>query len=191
MNNTMKAKLMLVAISLIGSAAFAQESANPKFVVLNQGNPAAFKAIYDNPGATKSKLSIYKGIEKVYGETLNIDGFVRTFNFAAMSPGEYTMEITDNTGSYTQKVKFSRNAKPATIHVAKIAKDANKYLLSVANEEAGEINVRILDGQNNIVHNQSLAVNGSVGLVYDLALVQGNPTFEVSDNNGAFRTIKY
>jgi hypothetical protein len=186
----MKAKLMLVAISLIGSAAFAQESANPKFVVLNQGNPAAFKAIYDNPGATRSRLSIYKGMEKVYGETLNIDGFVRTFNFAAMSPGEYTMEIIDNTGSYTQKVKFSRTGKPSSIHVAKIA-TGSKYLLSVANEEAGEINVRILDGKNNIVHNQSLAVNGSVGLVYDLASVQGNPTFEVSDNNGAFRTIKY
>lgn len=183
--------MFTIALALIGSAAFAQESASPKFVVVNQGNPAIYKIIYDNPGAARVKLSIFKGTgERVYGESLNVDGFVRAVNFSSMSNGQYTMEISDNTGTYIQKVNFKR-AAPSNVHVSRIAKEANKYLLSVANEAAAEVSVRILDGDNNIVHTQSLAVNGSVGLVYDLALVHGHPTFEVTDSNGTFRTIKY
>lgn len=190
--NTMKTKLMLVvAISLMGSAAFAQESASPKFVVVNQGNPAIYKVVYNNPGATRVKMNVYKGTgEKVYSESVNVDGFVRSLNFKSMTTGVYTVEMSDNTGKYAQKVNYV-HAKPSNIHVARIAKDSNKYLLSVANEANAEINVRILDGDNNLVHTQSLAVNGSVGLVYDLASVNGNPTFEVTDGSGGIRTIKY
>jgi hypothetical protein len=188
----MKAKLMLVAISLIGSAAFAQESANPKFVVVNQNNPAIYKIIYTNPGASRVKLNIYKGTgEKVYSESVSVDGFIRAVNFKSMNAGEYTVEMSDNTGTYSQKVNYVRATTQSAIHVSKIAKETDKYLLSVANSANSEISVRILDGDNNIVHTQSLAVNGSVGLVYDLASVSGKPTFEVTDSNGATRTIRY
>jgi len=187
----MKAKLILaMAISLMGSVAFAQESANPKFVVVSKNVPGVYKVIYDNPGATKSKLSIYRSSgEKVFSETLNVGGFVRAVNFKGMYSGEYTIEIADNTGTYKEKVVYSTSA--SSVHVARLNKESNKYLLSVANESPAEINVRILDGENNVVHTQSLAVNGSVGLVYDLASVQGAPTFEVGDDAGNFRTIKY
>jgi len=188
----MKAKLMLVvAMSLMGSAVFAQESANPKFVVVSQANPAIYKVVYTNPGATRVKMSVYKGTgEKVYSESLTVDGFVRSLNFKAMSHGAYTIEMTDNTGRYVQKVDYSL-PKPSSIHVSRIGREVNKYLLSVANNANSQVSVRILDGDNNLVHTQNLAVNGSVGLVYDLAAVSGNPTFEVTDGSGATRTIKY
>jgi len=188
----MKTKVMLaIAVCLIGSAAYAQESAASKFVVVGQGKPAVYKAAYHNPEASRLKFNIFNAAgNKVYSEALNVNGFVRDINFKGMKDGEYTLEISDNTGTYVQKVTYVR-ASPATIHVAKIAKGENKYLLSVANDESAEISVRILDGDNNLVYTQSLAVNGSVGLVYDLASVQGSPTFEVTDSNGAFRTIKY
>jgi hypothetical protein len=188
----MKTKLMVVvAICLMGSAAFAQESASGKFVVVGQSNPATYKAAFHNPEASRLKFTIFNADgHKVYSEALNVNGFVRTVNFKGMAEGVYSLEITDNTGTYIQKVDYVR-AAPASIHVSKIATEENKYLLSVANEDSAEINVRILDGANNLVYTQSLAVNGSVGLVYDLASVQGSPTFEVTDSNGAFRTIKY
>ena len=183
--------MLAIAICLIGSAAFAQESASPKFIVVSQGNPAIYKAAYHNPEASRLKFNIFNAAgDKVYSEALNVNGFVRPVNFKGMNDGEYTLEVTDNTGTYSQTVNYVR-AAPASIHVSKIAKEESKYLLSVANDDASEISVRILDGDNNLVYTQNLAVNGSVGLVYDLASVQGSPTFEVTDNNGAFRTIKY
>jgi hypothetical protein len=187
----MKAKLILaMAISLMGSAAFAQESANPKFVVVSQSTPGVYKIIYDNPGAKKTKMVIYgSNGETVFSEALNVEGFVRAVNFKGMYSGTYTIVIADNTGSYKQTVAYSTS--PSSVHVARLNKESNKYLLSVANQSPAEISVRILDGDNNVVHTQSLAVNGSVGLVYDLASVQGAPTFEVGDNSGNFRTIRY
>ena len=183
--------MVTIAICLIGSVAFAQESASEKFVVVGQGNPAIYRAAFHNPEASRLKFNIFSADgRKVFSEALNVNGFVRTVNFKGMAEGVYTLEITDNTGTYVQKVNYMR-ATPASIHVAKIAKEENKYLLSVANDAAAEINVRILDGANNLVYTQSLAVTGSVGLVYDLASVEGSPTFEVTDSNGAFRTIKY
>lgn len=188
----MKAKLVLVmAISLMGSVVFAQESANPKFVVVSQGNSGLYKVIYDNPGASKVKMNIYRSNgEKIFGEALNVEGFVRTVNFKGMYSDKYTIEVTDNGGKHVETVAYGP-ASTTNIHVARLDKESNKYLLSVANGNSAEINVRILDGENNVVHTQNLAVTGSVGLVYDLARVQGSPTFEVGDNTGVYRTIKY
>jgi hypothetical protein len=188
----MKAKLVLaMAISLMGSAAFAQESASPKFVVVSQNNPGVFKVVYDNPGASKAKMNIYRSNgERIFSELLNVEGFIRSVNFKGMYEGAYTIEVVDNTGKYVETVTYA-SAPSANVHVARLDKQSNKYLLSVENEKSTEISVRILDGDYNVVHTQSLAVNGSVGLVYNLASVQGTPTFEVADASGTFRTIKY
>jgi hypothetical protein len=188
----MKAKLVLVmAISLMGSVAFAQESANPKFIVVSQRNPGVYKVIYDNPGASKVKMNIYRSNgEKVFGEPVNVQGFVRMVDFKGMYSDKYTIEVTDNAGKHAQTVSYG-SVSPTNIHVTRLDKESSKYLLSVANDNSAEISVRILDGENNVVHSQSLAVNGSVGLVYDLTRVQGAPTFEVADNSGTYRTIKY
>jgi hypothetical protein len=188
----MKAKLILVmAISLMGSVAFAQESANPKFIVVSQGISGLYKVVYDNPGASKVKMNIYRSNgERVFSEALSVEGFVRTVNFNGMYSDNYTIEVADNGGKHVQTVAYGPVSK-TNIHVARLDKESSRYLLSVANDSSAEINVRILDGENNVVHTQSLAVNGSVGLVYDLTRVQGAPTFEVADNSGTYRTIKY
>jgi hypothetical protein len=188
----MKAKLVLaMAISLMGSVAFAQESASPKFVVVSQNNPGIFKVVYDNPGAAKAKMNIYgSNGERIFSEPVNVEGFVRSVNFNGMYEGAYTIELIDNTGKYVHTVNYA-SAPSSSVHVSRLNKESGKYLLSVENEKSTEISVRILDGDNNVVHTQSLAVNGSVGLVYNLASVQGAPTFEVADASGNFRTIKY
>jgi hypothetical protein len=77
------------------------------------------------------------------------------------------------------------------VHLAKIA-DTEKYLLAVAksgNEE--QINVKIYDGNSNIVHNETLVVKGDFGLVYNLKNVAGLPTFEVTDKTGNSKVIRY
>jgi len=43
----------------------------------------------------------------------------------------------------------------------------------------GNINVQIFDGNDNLIHNESLVVNGKLGVVYNLKAVQGEPTFLV------------
>src|SRR5690606_13539244 len=111
-------------------------------------------------------------------------GFVRAVNFSGMTPGEYKIEIADDKKVYTEKVNYALASKLKGVHVAKIKGDQSKYLLSIANEGQEHVNVRILDGANNVIHDQTLAVVGDFGMIYNLKSVNGNPTFEVTDQAG-------
>ncbi len=188
----MKTKaILLMATVLISSVAFADEPGLPKLVVLSQKESGLYKVIYENPKTSKVKMTILNSDgEALYTESIKVtDGFILPVNFKGMTPGEYSIEVTDGSGKQIQKVNYINTVKAQRIHVAKLTNEANKYLLSVASE--GAINVRILDGASNIIHEQNINVDGGVGLVYNLKGVDGAPTFEVTDPQGVVKTIRY
>jgi hypothetical protein len=180
-----------MAAVLMSTVALADGPGTPKLVVLSQKEAGLFKVIYDNPSSKQVKMTILNSDgEALYTESIKAtDGFILPVNFKGMTPGEYSIEIADGSAKQVQKVRYLNSVKAQRIHVAKLTNEANKYLLSVANE--GSINVRILDGANNIIHDQDVSVNGSIGLVYNLKAIEGTPTFEVTDQSGAVKTIRY
>lgn len=183
--------MIIMALVLISSVAFADEPGTPKLVVLSQKEAGLYKVIYENSKTTRVKMTILNSDgEELYNESIRInDGFILPVNFKGLNPGEYSIEVTDGGAKQIQKVSYLQNDRAQRIHVAKLTNAANKYLLSVASE--GVINVRILDGAANIIHNESITVPGSLGLVYNLKGVEGNPTFEVTDATGTVKTIRY
>jgi len=188
----MKAKsILLAAMIMISAVALADEPGSPKLVVLSQKESGLFKVIYEHPKTTKVKMTILNSNgDALYTESIKVnDGFILPVNFNGMTPGEYSIEITDGTAKQIQKVSYLNQVKTQSVHVAKLTNEVNKYLLSVASE--GAINVRILDGANNIIHDQNINVDGTLGVVYNLKAVRGTPTFEVTDGNGNIKTIKY
>jgi hypothetical protein len=190
--SSMKFKSILVAaMMMIGAAVFADEPASPKLVVLSQKESGLFKVIYENAKTGKVKMTILNSDgQTLYTEQIKVnEGFILPVNFKGMTPGEYSIEVIDGAAKAIQKVSYISSAKAQTIHVAKLSSDANKYLLSVASE--GSINVRILDGANNIIHDENVNVDGTLGVVYNLKSVSGAPTFEVTDTEGNVKTIKY
>lgn len=189
----MKTKSILIAaLAMVASVAFATEPTS-KVVVINQKQAGTYKVIYEGAQQGKVKMNIRNSSgETVFTETINgLNGFIRPVNFSGLEFGEYTIEIADAAGKQTQTVNYQNTAVVAkNVHVAKIGAEA-KYLLAVANPGSEQINVKIFDGENNLVHNETVTVNGSLGLVYNLKEVAGTPTFQVSDNSGAVKTIKY
>ncbi len=113
---------------------------------------------------------------------------MRPLNFKGMATGEYTIEVSDVYGKNVQIVNYTIEQSTPAVHVSKISGD-NRYLLAVENEK--EINVRIFDGLNKLVHDKNLVVNGNLGLVYNLKGVLGVPTFEVTDNSGNTKVIRF
>lgn len=189
----MKAKFFLTSlITLVSVAALAFGPGESRMVVVNQKNTGNYKVIYQSPNKGRVRLNIVNNHgEVVYSSsTRNTDGFMLPVNFTGMTAGEYTVEVIDAEGLTSQKLYHGVPSPINRIHVAKIAKPG-KYLLSVASEGQEEIKVRIFDGANNLVHDENLAVNGSLGLVYNLTSVNGMPTFEVTDKLGNIRTIRY
>ncbi|PZR40251.1 MAG: hypothetical protein DI538_04705 [Azospira oryzae] len=187
----MKTKSILFAvIALVATTAFAQTTS--KVAVINQKQAGTFKVIYEGASQGKVKMNIRNTSgETVFTEVINeSNGFIRPVNFTGLEFGEYTIEIADGSNKLAQTVNYQPVAVAKNVHVAKINEEG-KYLLAVANMGSEKINVRIFDGENNLVHNESVTVNGSLGLVYNLQKVSGAPTFEVTDNSGAVKTIKY
>lgn len=183
--------MIIAALVLISSVAFADEPGAPKLVVLSQKESGLYKVIYENSKTTRVKMTILNSNgEALYNESIRVnDGFIVPVNFKGLTPGEYSIEVTDGAGKQVQKVTYLENNRAQRIHVARLTSEANKYLLSVAAE--GVVNVRILDGASNIIHDSSLTVPGSLGLVYNLKGIEGNPTFEVTDATGMVKTIRY
>lgn len=191
----MKTKSVVLAGMMVLASifSFAIEPSNSQLVVVNQKETGMFKVIYHSTNDSKQTV-----IMKIYGQggkvvfTQEISatkGFILPVNFNGMDAGEYIIEIADQNGKQLQKVAYQVETPVKNIHVSKVSEEG-KYLLTVANEKTEKINVRIFDGDNNLVHNENMTINGNFGLVYNLKDVVGTPSFEITNGAGSTKVIK-
>jgi hypothetical protein len=192
----MKNVILASVVMLVSTFAFA-EGPSSKFAVVAAKETSVFKVIYEGSNVGNVLLTIYnENGSIVYTEAIKgIEKFIRPVNFDGMVAGEYNIEISDSNGKQSQKVSvgstvnFKKGSVVKGAHVAKVGADA-KYLLSVANNGAKEINVRILDGDSNLVFSEKISATGDFAKVYSLKQVQGNPTFEIISNDGYSKIVK-
>ena len=189
----MKTKSVLLAVLMGASVlAFANEPGNSNVAVVKQKESGIFKVIYEAGAKGNVKLNVVDNSGAVvYKEIIkNEGGFSRPLNFNGMTPGEYTIEIADAEGKKTHKVTYGSSI--ATAHTFRIIKtgEAGKYLFAAVNEGAEDVTVKIYDGANELVHNQTTTINGNYGVVYNLQRISGEPTFTVTDNAGIVQVIK-
>ncbi len=164
-----------------------------KTTVIADATAGIYKLIYRTAEAGKVKVSIYNADgDLVFTETLaHVESFTRPYNFSNLSQGEYSIVVEDKNGKTEEKVSYYFKKVQSIVEVTKIANEANKYLLSVENKDADLIDVKILDAESNILHQQSMTVNGKFSVVYNLTAIKGEITFEVVGSDGLIKTIKY
>jgi len=187
----MKTKSVLLAVMMSASVVFASEPGNFKVSILNQKESGIFKLIYEGEKSGNVKLNILDDAGVViYRETIkNVESFTRPINFNGMNYGEYTIEIVDNSGKKVQKVTYSNATAVNNVRITKTGEEG-KYLLSVMNEGSDKVNVKIYDGASELVHDQTMTINGNYGVVYNLQKISGEPTFTITDNSGIEKIIK-
>jgi hypothetical protein len=179
----MKTKNAVLALAAVIMASTFTLAAGPtsKVVVLNPNNSEIFKVIYEGVTAGKVTLKVYDSNSNLLlaETTKGLSKFMRPLNFGGLDHGVYTVEVTDEAGTQTQILNYKKGASSIEIvHVAKLNAEG-KYLLSVVSKGASQVSVRIFDGNSNLIHDESVAVNGSVSVIYTLKDVEGEPTFEV------------
>lgn len=192
----MKTKSLYVAALMVLAAAFTavgkDEPALGLAVVPVKGSEV-FRVIYKSENPSKVKLSVYNSTSRVvFTETMaNVGGFIRPLNFSGLAFGEYTIEITDGTGTKTEKVVYgpARVKSKTSVHVARLHQP-DKFLLSVTNTGEETVTVKIFDGANNLVHTSSKEVTGDFAQLFAVKDLKG-VTFEVSTSSGALKTIKF
>jgi hypothetical protein len=192
----MKTKSLYLATMLfIGVAATAvakEVPASASLAVVSVKGSEVVKVIYKGVTAGKVKVNIYNAAsEIVFSENRNTpDGFILPLNFSGLQSGEYTIEIVDAAGAKSEKINYQPELSTGTVRVAKL--DAQgKFLLSVSNNAADDITVRIFDEFNNLVHTSNQQINGSFAQVYAIKNFTGACTFEVTDAQGKTTVARF
>lgn len=184
----MKTKSILVAVAMVMVAAVS----NAQSLAVAKQGANVFKITYRNEDAGKVNLRIYKDDGSlVFNETLkDVKSFARPLNFKGMEQGEYRVELTNAAGKQVEKINYSLEPVVNNVHIAKLGDEA-KFLLSMPGQGTEEINVRIFDGSNELVHAESKTITGGFAQVYNLKNFSGAFTFEVTDANGNTKTIRH
>jgi hypothetical protein len=185
----------LILVSAVASAAGKDEPRRTGMAIVPVKGSEVFKVIYKGESAGKVKLNIYNSnAQLILTETFNgTDGFICPLNFAGLDAGVYTIELVDAAGKKAEKISFNTVKSSKHVHVSKLNNAAGKYLLSVmsTSTSSDEINVKIYDSKNNLVHSETKEVKGDFAQVYKLKEASGSYTFEVSDRTGKIKTIRF
>jgi hypothetical protein len=186
---------ILFVLTAVCGGVQANEIDNPKamsgMAVMKSGS--VIKLFYKGTASGDVKVSIYneKG-EKVFTETIrNIENFVRPYNFSTLPEGAYTIELKGVDGRQLQKVNYSSGKIEKLMNLVHLAGSENKYVLTVANKGNDKLKVRIYDEKNNLLYNETEAIQGDFGKIYNLDKLSGRFLFEVTDQNGVTKSLTY
>jgi hypothetical protein len=192
----MKSKINALIIACV-MMSFAAVAATPVSMTVTATSANVFKISYRAEVAENVKISIYDNNNQlVFVEVLsNVASFVRPYNFTEMSEGQYTIVVANKNGKQAEKVIYTANKIESFISVSEVANAENKYMLNVTNNGSEDVFVRIFNNENTLVHEQSVKVTGSFGLIYNLNNVKSatdsTVTFEVSTSSGKFEKITF
>jgi len=192
----MKTKSIILAAFLLMTAVATFGSDEPKkaglAVVPMRGNELV-KVIYKSETAGKVQVKVYDADNGViYSAGFNdTKGFILPLSLSKVGYGEYTFEITDANGKRTETHVYAPAKHVDNIRISRLGSADSKFLVSVASPTQETITVRIFDRYNNLLHNEVKSVSGNFAQVYSVKNLTGTCTFEVSDNAGFVKTVRF
>ena len=189
----MKKISLLIAGALVSSLTFAgplDESfkSNSGMAVVKT-NSTSYKLIYKSEEASDVKVEIFNAKNAlVFSETIKkSNGFARPYNFEKLAEGEYTIKLDNGSNWLTETVDFHPDRNIKLAHLTHL-KDG-KYLLTVVGEKENRLAIRIYNEEGELIRNDIEPVFGNFAQVYDLSLVPGRFTFQISDKSGATKIL--
>jgi hypothetical protein len=192
----MKIKSLFLAVLVAFSSAVAfagNEEPVRELAIVPVKNSDVFKVIYKASTAGRVKLNVYNASGTLLmSESIKTNsGFILPVNFKGLTSGEYSIELIDASGTKIQKVAYQADRAVKHIHISKLTGTQSRFLISVANSGSQVIDVKIYDANNQLLHAETTSVNGDFAKVYNLAKASSSYTFEITDEAGAIKTIKF
>lgn len=103
---------VLVMLMVISSVAFARRMDNPVAAagVAVMKNGSTFKLFYKGAQHSDVKVSIVDARDHVvFSEVIKkVEGFMRPYNFSNLPEGNYTIEVSDKSGRYIEKISYNK-----------------------------------------------------------------------------------
>lgn len=159
--------------------------------VLSRLESKTVKVYYKAPQSGNVRITIRDSQKKmVFSEMVKAtSGFMRPYNFDSLPEGEYTIQVDDAFGKQIENLSYHMGKSTKLVHLAKVAGQETKYVLTGRALKPENIVVRIYDGSNQVVFEESREVNGEFGEIYNLKKLSGSFTIEVTDSFGELTSI--
>jgi hypothetical protein len=190
-----KTLLFFLALIVISTISFARRLDNPpalsRMGVIRSGS--TFKVFYKGTSLSKVVINIYSNNKvKVFSDNLGKqDSFVRPYNFSQLPEGEYTIELTDETGKQVQRVQYRNGKIEKLASLIKVSGEGDKYLLMVPSEGADVLDIEISDAAGEVIYRSKEKIEGDFARVYDLKSLSGIFELSITDSKGVTKTISY
>ena len=182
----------LVIACVLSVAAFAK---TPLLSVAPSAIASVYDVYYKGTEEGNVTVSIYNNSNVlVFTETINnVTSFKRPYNFSNLAQGEYTIVLEDKNGKQVENVSYRMSTVNSFIHVSEVANAENKYFLNVTNDGTESVYVKILNNENEVLHEQQLKVTGTFGLIYNLSQVKSSSeiTFEITTASGKVQRMTF
>lgn len=145
------------------------------------------KLFYRGEQSGKVKVTILnEDGDVVFTETMqDTEQFMRPYNFKSLPYGEYTIELSDESGKRYKKVSHNFVKPSRAAHLTRLNQDENRYMLAVPNKGTDALTVRIYDERDQMLFEETETIHGDFAKVYNLNTVAaGEHTFEIVDEDG-------
>jgi|GEM_PF-6116013 len=184
--------MILTAALLVTFGAFAGNKPTSAAGVAVVSNGTTLKLYYKAASESNVKISIFNEEGQiVFTERLkNIDGFVRPYNLASAPSGEYTIEVTDDFSTHSEKVSIGKQHKPEIASLLRVSSEEGKYLLAIPSKEAKDISIRIF-ADDKVIYDEVMEISSDFARIYNLKKVKGEVTFEIKDQKGNAKVVNY
>jgi hypothetical protein len=162
----------------------------PGFSVIQHG--PVLKVLYKGIKSNRVKVSILDSrMHSIFSETMmKTEGFTRPYNLSNLPEGEYTIEVTDESGSASKKVVLKRKKNEKSFKVSKVHGEDGKVLLTIGKLAQG-FQIQIVDSHGDIIYKEERDLKGDFAQVYDISSLRGGATVIVSDSHGNYEKFEF
>ena len=117
---------------------------------------------------------------EIFKEEIREQSFIRPYNFSELPVGNYTVDVRDETGNYSETVQYYDRAYLG--HIMKLNDDKNKYLVTIPKKGNDEVSVCVFDSEDNLVFSEIANGKQDYAKVYNLKNLAG-ATIKLFDRN--------
>lgn len=159
--------LTLVAVGTLVFGAEKGEGNSGRLAVVNDAESGNVKVIYKAEGTGQVRLALLDAAgNRLYDATLKSSGgFILPMNFNNLDAGQYTFELTDDSGKIIESIEYGKSqVKGMQLHVRKM--DDASYAVMLSQARAGTLNIRFLDAKGNLVYDLEEKTSGAYGKLF-------------------------
>lgn len=149
-----------------------------------------FKVIYNGQSECTVRLSIVDAAgQEVFSEkVVSHGGFLRPYNFSQLPKGNYTLQVTDPSGVYQEKLSWEDSKWLA--HVAKVRGSERKYMVVIPQQiNQPDVAIHVYDQNQELVFTDHSNQQDGFAKIYHLKNLEGATIRLVNQSSGEEKVL--